>query len=212
MNSNLSMESSESVLKILVEGVFNSGKTSLVTRYINNTFSDNSYMIGLDFKFKQLMFNNVAFKLQIWEKPGISIRIPNYDKRYYRNTSGVVYTFDCINQPFEDLEKTIPEIRKNITYLSDEGVGIPIIIAYTKIDLVPKNANNPPDRLVEFAKENSLKIVCCSSKTGTGVEDIFLNILSEMYSSDDYWKTKKESEIIQNFQLVRNGKKNSFCL
>ena len=157
-----------------------------------------------------MKLNKTSYKLQIWDKPRTHYRFQNYNRSYYRNASGVVYAFDCITQPYDDLEKSLPEMRK---YLPNEGYGIPIIIALTKIDLAPEYAKDLPKKLVSFAKANNLMIVCCSSKTGIGVEEVFSSLISEMNSSSDYWKAKEESDIIEKIRLVVNGKNhNLFCL
>ena len=203
------MEPPDIIAKILIEGVYTSGKTSLLIRFADNKFLENSYnVIGMDFKIKKMVINKVSYKLQIWDKPQTNYRFESYNRNLYRNVSGIVYAFDCISQPYADLEKTIPEIRKN---LPNGGSGIPIVIACTKIDLVPGNENIPPERLITFAKNNVLKIVCCSSKTGIGVEEVFCSVITEMNSNADYWKSKEETEIIVSLN-INDKKTSSFCL
>ncbi len=210
--ANLKMQSPDIIVKIAMEGVYTAGKTSLMIRCAENIFSSSHNLsnIGVDFKIKKMMLSNTSYKLQIWDKPNTHHRFQYYNRSYYRNASGVIYVFDCINQPYDDLERSIPEMRK---YLPNEGYGIPIIIAYTKIDLASENEKDPPERLVSFAKVNNLKIVCCSSKTGIGVDEVFSTLISEMNSNSDYWKAKEELDMIEKIRLIIGGKQpNSFCL
>jgi len=204
------MEQSEILLKIIVEGVRSSGKTSLMTRYIEEAFRDTPIMtiIGPDFRIKKIMVNKMLYKLQIWEKPaelGV-FRTQLNNRNFYRAASGVICVFDCMNHTLENLENSIIEMRK---YLPNEGFGVPIVVAYSKIDLI--NDLNPPDRLISLAKEQNLIIVCCSSKTGVGVDQVFTSVLTEMNSMEDYWKKKEENELIDIIKLKNAEKINYSC-
>ena len=54
-------------IKILVLGDRYVGKTSLINRFINNTFNPNEYdIIGLDSKIKELNIENKLINVQIW--------------------------------------------------------------------------------------------------------------------------------------------------
>lgn len=57
--------------KIIIAGSQGVGKSSLLLRYVDNTFSGNMLStIGVDFKFKTVTINNQKVKLQIWDTAG----------------------------------------------------------------------------------------------------------------------------------------------
>ncbi len=57
--------------KIIIAGSQDVGKSSLLLRYVDNTFSGNMLStIGVDFKFKTITINNQKVKLQIWDTAG----------------------------------------------------------------------------------------------------------------------------------------------
>lgn len=56
------------LFKNLLIGASNVGKSSIMTRYVDNIFCE-SYIstIGVDFKIKTLEVNNKIIKLQVWD-------------------------------------------------------------------------------------------------------------------------------------------------
>jgi small GTP-binding protein len=73
MNSRYSSHM-EFLFKIVIIGDPSTGKSSLLKRYCENTFTDKyKCTIGVDFQIKVLKFNNKIVKLQLWDTAGIKI-------------------------------------------------------------------------------------------------------------------------------------------
>ena len=70
--------------------VFRVGKSSLLLRFADNTFTG-SYIttIGVDFKIKTVDINGERVKLQIWDTAGQE-RFRTITSTYYRGTHGVI--------------------------------------------------------------------------------------------------------------------------
>lgn len=58
-------------LKIILIGNVSTGKTSIVDRYIDNTFRDKiKATISPNFSYKLIKKNGVIYRLQFWDIPG----------------------------------------------------------------------------------------------------------------------------------------------
>ena len=56
------------VLKLVIVGDSSVGKTSLITRYIKNTFEENCYpTIGTDLLQNKIKLDDKEYRLQIWD-------------------------------------------------------------------------------------------------------------------------------------------------
>lgn len=58
-------------MKLLLVGDFGVGKTSILFRYMDNTYAENDKLsIGLEFKIKYCMFEGKLIKTMIWDTTG----------------------------------------------------------------------------------------------------------------------------------------------
>jgi small GTP-binding protein len=61
----------DKLLKLLIVGESGVGKSSILTRFTEDTFSsDFMTTIGVDFKFKSLLIEGKTIRLQIWDTAG----------------------------------------------------------------------------------------------------------------------------------------------
>lgn len=98
----------DSLFKIVLIGESNTGKTSLLLRFAENTFSENYLCtIGVDFKTKTLSVDKGSrlVKLQIWDTAGQE-RFRSISHAYYRNSHGCVAVYDISNRgSFDSIEE-----------------------------------------------------------------------------------------------------------
>ncbi len=138
--------------KILLIGDFNVGKTSLIRRYIDNSFDD-SYLttIGVKISKKLLDIDGIECELLIWDIEGATTikRIPT---SYYRGASGAIFVAD-INR-----SETIDSINEHIRNFLIVNPNSKYIIAYNKSDLLTiqqiETINLPANTFLTSAKEN----------------------------------------------------------
>ena len=99
--------------KILVIGDGTSGKSSILHRYVDNTFYHNYIStIGVDFKIKMLNICDKLIKLQIWDTAGQE-RFKSITTAYYRGVNGIILTYDVSNrETFDNIDKWIDDINK----------------------------------------------------------------------------------------------------
>ncbi|KAK7473803.1 hypothetical protein BaRGS_00034971 [Batillaria attramentaria] len=88
----------DQLLKVVVIGDVTVGKTSLIHRYVNNTYKDRYVAtIGVDFSMKQIRWSDLCtIKLQLWDIAGQE-RFASITRAYYRDADGCLLVFDLAN-------------------------------------------------------------------------------------------------------------------
>jgi len=116
--------------KILLLGDFNVGKTSLIRRYVDNSFNDKYHTtIGVKISKKQLEIEGLTCELLIWDIEGKTAakHIPH---SYYKGASGAIFVCD-VNRT-----ETIHGLENHIrTYMMLNPNG-KYVVAYNKTDLL----------------------------------------------------------------------------
>ena len=73
------------------------GKTSLITRFCDNYFSDNyNNTIGVDFRLATLKYDNIISKIHIWDTAGQE-RFRSLSVNYMNNSHGFIFIYDITN-------------------------------------------------------------------------------------------------------------------
>ena len=83
-------ESGKQLLKFLLIGESDVGKSSLLLRYTDGKFPES---IGVDFKIKRIEVDGKQVRLQIWDTAGQEKFRP-ITKAYYRGAHGILVLFD----------------------------------------------------------------------------------------------------------------------
>ena len=163
------------LLKIIIIGDTNTGKSSLLQRTTFNTFSK-SYLttIGLEFGSKIITYNDINFKLHIWDTAGQE-RFQSLTDSYYHFSIGYLLVFDLFDiNTFYNLEKWMKNVKKKC---SKHIVGI---LVGNKSDL---DSNIPKYLILKFAKKYNLKYIEVSAKSGYNVSYIFEKIIDLSFLS-----------------------------
>ena len=112
------------LFKLIIVGKEASGKSSLMLRFVDDTFSTaHLCTIGVDFKIKTFDSDNSTIKLQIWDTAGKE-SYRTITSSYYKGSHGVVLVYSITDrQSFEDLPKWIDEINK----FCEDGVSVILV-------------------------------------------------------------------------------------
>jgi small GTP-binding protein len=159
----------DKLLKLLIVGESGVGKSSILTRFTEDTFSsDFMTTIGVDFKFKSLLIEGKTIRLQIWDTAGQE-RFRAITTCYYRGAQGILLVFD-VTQPetFQKLPLWLEEIKKNCKK------DVKVVVAANKIDEKVKNVDM--NSVKEFCEKNALKYVETSAKENTNIEKVFTEL------------------------------------
>ncbi|MHA1688542.1 MAG: Rab family GTPase [Promethearchaeota archaeon] len=144
------------------------GKTSLLIRYIENSFTENlKKTIGTNFLIKDLEIENKKVRLLLWDIGGDE-RFQVIRTLYFRGSNAAlgVYAVDS-TQSLLKLPGWIASIKKSVKK------QIPIIIIGNKIDLERKIDRSEAEAL---AKKLNAEYIEASAKSGKNVPEIFEKI------------------------------------
>jgi Ras-related protein Rab-35 len=102
------------LFKLLIIGDSGVGKSSLLLRFSDNTFSQNYITtIGMDFTIRTIDMDGMKIKLQIWDTAGQE-RFRTITSTYYRGTHGVIVVYDVTNgETFSNVKRWLSEIDQN---------------------------------------------------------------------------------------------------
>ncbi|KPK95464.1 MAG: hypothetical protein AMJ88_00550 [Anaerolineae bacterium SM23_ 63] len=152
------------VLKVVIAGDGNVGKTSLVRRYCEGKFETSRVAtIGVDFQTKVVELPGRTVKLSIWDMAGQD-RFAVVRSGFYRGSLGTALVYDVTDPAsLENLEKWYQEII-GIT------PGQRFIIVGNKIDL---GRVTQAEVASAFAARIAAPYLETSALTGDGVSEMF---------------------------------------
>lgn len=152
--------------KIVVLGHFGVGKTSLIRRFVEDTFSDNyKVSIGVHITKKVVALSaDEEITFILWDLEGTD-EMEQIRDAYLLGTHGVVFVFD-VTRPstFQNISRDIEIVRQKIQ-------GPPILVVGNKTDLVDL------EELQQLMLKNAISYdFLTSAKTGNEVEAVFLKL------------------------------------
>ncbi|RHZ68240.1 hypothetical protein Glove_296g31 [Diversispora epigaea] len=171
--------------KVVILGSQGVGKTSLVVRYVQKTFSPNcTSTIGASFMTKKLVVDNCKVRLQIWDTAGQE-RFRSMAPMYYRGANAAILVYDITSEEsFLDMNAWIEELRKNMTK------DLIIHVVGNKIDLAPIERAVPFKRTQEYVSRvlgSDYAVHEVSAKDDNGIEELFLQITRRLVErKNDY--------------------------
>ncbi|EJW04091.1 small GTP-binding protein domain [Edhazardia aedis USNM 41457] len=165
------------LFKIILIGNSGVGKTSLLNRYIDNTYHGNYIStIGVDFKIKTLKVSSDLIKLQIWDTAGQE-RFRTITSAYYRGAHGIIIVFDMTDlDSFTKVTEWLDEIKAR----ANEKVEIYLI--GNKIDLKDEICVQKED-IEAFKKEHNIadsNFMEVSAKDGYQVDELFFKLADKL--------------------------------
>jgi len=156
--------------KLVLLGEQSVGKTSLITRFMYDTF-DSSYQatIGIDFLSKTMYLEDRTVRLQLWDTAGQE-RFRSLIPSYIRDSSVAVVVYDITNRAsFQNTSKWMDDV------ISERGNDVIIVLVGNKTDLNEKREVTT-DEGEKRAKEFNGMFIETSAKAGHNVKTLFKKI------------------------------------
>ena len=170
------------MVKIIIVGNSNVGKTNIVTRYVKGEFS-NEYMItiGMDFLTCNLELDNKIFKLRLWDTAG-SEKFRSVTRGYYSNTCYALIVYDITDDSsFNSVKQWIEDVQ------SFANKGTNLVLVGNKVDLNNKRKISKEEGQ-NLATEYGMDFYESSALTGENINDIFEGICQKVNQQIDEGK------------------------
>lgn len=159
--------------KIVLLGHFGVGKTSLIRKYVLNSFSESyKVTIGVHISKKTIFIEKIGeVNLIIWDVEGTK-KLESIRDSYLLGTHGIMYVFDTTRV------QTYENINKDIALIKIKSPDTPMLIIGNKVDITKDSST------VEKLKNKTIKNdYLTSAKTGENVENAFYNLAKTIFSS-----------------------------
>ena len=193
-------EKKEIILKIIILGSSEVGKTSILNRYFNNNFSPNLLStIGIDFKTKFFKFDEEKVKLNFIDTAGQE-KFRAISVNYLKGINGVILVFDITKKvTFDLIQSWIKDINQN----NDGNIGK--ILLGNKSDLAENREVLKEDAEL-LAKDLECKYYEGSAKSGENI----IEALDEVAKiSFQYYKNVIESEKRHSIRISSESHNNN---
>lgn len=187
--------------KVVVLGATSVGKTSLIYRYCNGTFLNETIStIGAAFFAHTLVHRGKEVTLMLWDTAGEE-RFRSVAPSLLRGASGIVLVFDVQSYvSFRELDIYM-DMFLDMFEVNDD-VELPVILLGNKIDLEGRDVDD--DKVQEWMKKNRVthfKYVC--AKTGENVDEAFMELVEVLLS---------EGNVVKGEQLrIPNSRRGRCC-
>ena len=161
------------LFKILLLGESGVGKTSLLLRYVDDTYTDSCIStIGVDFKIRTIVIAGRKVKLQVWDIAGQG-RFRTVPGSCYRNCHGAFVVYDVTDeQSFRNVKQWLQELeRYPFENINKMMIG-------NKCDAEGKVVDHMTAK--EFADGLSITLFETSAKNSINVEDAFATMVLEI--------------------------------
>lgn len=178
--------------KIVFLGDQGVGKTSLITRFMYNTF-DTHYAatIGIDFLSKTMYLDDQTIRLQLWDTAGQE-RFRSLIPSYIRDSKVAMIVYDVSNKDsFDDIPRWCDYVR------TERGDDVIMVLIGNKSDLPARVISTEDGE--NLAKSLNFNLFMeTSSKNGYGVKNLFKKVAKLLPTSSTNTEENIENALQNN--------------
>ncbi|XP_019376668.1 PREDICTED: ras-related protein Rab-41 isoform X5 [Gavialis gangeticus] len=175
--------------KLVFLGEQSVGKTSLITRFMYDSF-DNTYQatIGIDFLSKTMYLEDRTVRLQLWDTAGQE-RFRSLIPSYIRDSTIAVVVYDITNlNSFQQTSKWIDDVR------TERGSDVIIMLVGNKTDLADKRQVSVEEG-ERKAQGLNVMYIETSAKAGYNMKQLFRRVAAALPGMDSTPEKSKEDMI-----------------
>ena len=187
-------------IKLILLGDISVGKTSILGRYIKNSFNE-VYKCTIQVERQAKLIDidlHTSVKLVIWDTCGQE-KYRNVTRQYYHGCDGAVIVFDLTNKDsFDNVSKWIEELKTN------GPSNISLLIVGNKSDLT--NDRVVPINNINKFIGNKYLYYDVSAKNGNNIALAFEKIRAQIFNKIKNIKSKREDSDIRNNMNPRDSK------
>lgn len=176
------------LFRLMILGDTGVGKTCLLQRFCDEEFRHSHvYTIGIDFKIKTILVDDLKVRIQIWDTAGQE-RYRTITRQYYRKAQGMILAYDITD------EKSFLNIRNWANDTSDYGD------ATVQTILVGNKSDREDSRAVSYqegetlAEQFGMPFIETSAYTDFNVNELFAAISKKIIQAH-----QKEINDVANF-------------
>jgi Ras-related protein Rab-8A len=171
------------LVKFLMVGDSAVGKTSVLTRFVDATFSTRFMTtIGVDYKDKEIEVDGNQLTMQIWDTAGQE-RFRNLTISFYRRTQGIILVYDVTSrQSFDNVQDWIREINECA------GEHVCKCLFGNQADRVEDKAVSTEEGQA-FATQNGMAFFEGSAKADINVAEVFAELARQVMAA---WGREQE--------------------
>ncbi|KAJ1948900.1 GTPase Ryh1 [Linderina pennispora] len=193
--------------KLVFLGEQSVGKTSIITRFMYDTF-DTTYQatIGIDFLSKTMYLEDRTVRLQLWDTAGQE-RFRSLIPSYIRDSSVAVVIYDITSHAsFAQTSKWIEDVR------AERGNEVVIVLVGNKTDLNDKRQVSTEEG-EKKARDLNVMFMETSAKAGHNVKALFKKIAQALPGMDGGAQEQARASMIDVTlnPATQNGADGSAC-
>lgn len=150
------------------------GKTSIITRFMYDSFDKNyQATIGIDFLSKTMYLEDRTVRLQLWDTAGQE-RFRSLIPSYIRDSSVAVVVYDITNRAsFLNTSKWIEDVR------NERGNDVIIVLVGNKTDVSDRRQVSVEEGEDKSNKEN-IMFIETSAKAGFNIKALFRKLATAL--------------------------------
>ncbi|KAI6179588.1 Ras domain containing protein [Aphelenchoides besseyi] len=201
-------------LKILIVGESGVGKSSLMLRFVDDTFDEEmAATIGVDFRVTTMNIDGNVVKLAIWDTAGQE-RFRTLTPSYYRGGQGIVCGRRFAYIEWLNKELSVYDVTNRTTFDRLEHWILEVETYCTKSDamkILVGNKIDAPNREVtfeegmQFARRHKMLFIEASAKTREGVQVAFEELIEKIIQTPGLWESNSGGVQLRNYDEEENG-------